>query len=44
MKGTYGITNLSAQSGDEATLRRTLEENGIRLIFREVGIESRSGS
>ena len=44
MKGTSGITNLSAQSGDEATLRRTLEENGIRLIFREVGIESRSGS
>ena len=42
-KGKFGLTNLSAQSGDEATLRRKLDENGVCLIFREVGVSPGSG-
>ena len=30
-KGKFGLTNLSAQSGDEATLRCKLDENGVCL-------------
>ncbi len=37
-KGKFGLANLSAGAGDEAKLRRSLEEKGVHLILREVGI------
>ena len=36
-KGKYGLADLSGRADDERKLRRSLEENGVHLIMREVG-------